>query len=201
MTGTKAPLKTTMIGSFDPIAGPDARVLILGTAPSVRSLELQQYYGHPQNAFWPIMVALFADRSELDYPSRVEMLVRSRVAVWDVLQSAERPGSLDSSIVDASAVSNDIAGFLAEHPGVLHVFFNGAKAQDLFKRHVASANSLGSALEFHRLPSTSPANAVASFDAKLQAWSEVRNAAQGGYQTHSADGRERWTCLRRMGRS
>ena len=65
-----------MIHGLDPIAGPDARVLVLGTVPGVRSLELGQYYGHSRNAFWPIMLALFADRSELDYPSRVALLIK-----------------------------------------------------------------------------------------------------------------------------
>jgi len=174
-----------MIRGFAPIAGPDARVLILGTVPSVRSLEAGQYYGHPQNAFWPIMTALFVDDlrlegAQLDYPARVDLLVQSRVAVWDVLHAAERPGSMDSSIVEATAVPNDIAGFLAEHPAITQVFFNGAKAEQLFHRHIAGPVIPGSReVHYHRLPSTSPANASLSFDAKLEAWAVVKVAAQG----------------------
>lgn len=168
-----------MIHGLDPMAGPDARVLILGTMPGVRSLELGQYYGHPRNAFWPIMLALFSDRSEMDYPSRAAMLISSRVAVWDVLRSAERPGSLDSSIVAASVVPNDIGGFLAAHPGISHLFFNGVRAQALFRRHILLPGSPGSTLESHLLPSTSPSNASKGFDAKLQSWSSVRDACRG----------------------
>lgn len=169
----------SMIRGFEPIAGADARVLILGTAPSVRSLELRQYYGHARNAFWPIMLALFAGQSGLDYPSRIKLLTDSRVAVWDVLHAVERPGSLDASIVGESAVPNDIGGFLAVHRDVTTVFFNGVAAQTLFKRHVAPGLSLGPAITFHLLPSTSPAHAARSFDVKLQAWSVVRDAANG----------------------
>ncbi len=125
------------------------------------------------------MLALFAGCSEMDYPSRAALLTRSRVAVWDVLRSAERPGSLDSSIVAASVVPNDIGGFLAAHPGISHLFFNGVRAQALFKRHIALPDSLRPTIEFHLLPSTSPANASKGFDAKLRSWSSVRDACKG----------------------
>ncbi len=172
---------------FEPIAGADACVLILGTAPSVRSLELQQYYGHPRNAFWPIMRALFADGEELDYPAQVELLVSAHVALWDVLRAAERPGSLDSSIAAASAVPNDIGRFLAGYPDIVHVFFNGATAQALFERHLSSVQATDPALVFQRLPSTSPANAGVSFKAKLRAWGAVKEAALAGRQRHRTE--------------
>ena len=176
-----------MVRGFEPIAGADARVLILGTAPSVRSLELQQYYGHPRNAFWPIMCALFAGGEELDYSGQVDLLVSARVALWDVLRAAERPGSLDSSIAAASAVPNDIGRFLAGHPDVAHIFFNGAAAQALFERHLSSLQATEPALVFRRLPSTSPANAGVSFEAKLRAWGAVKEAALGSRQTHGTE--------------
>jgi hypoxanthine-DNA glycosylase len=166
-----------MIRGFEPIAGADARVLILGTAPSVRSLELQQYYGHDRNAFWPIMLRLFGIGAALDYPARIKRLIDARVAVWDVLHAAERPGSLDAHIVSATAVPNDIGGFLAGHRDVTHVFFNGITAQTLFRRHVAPGLVLDPAMTFQLLPSTSPAHATRSFEVKLQAWSVVRDAA------------------------
>jgi hypoxanthine-DNA glycosylase len=165
-----------MISGFGPIAGADARVLILGSAPSVRSLELQQYYGHARNAFWPIMLSLFGSGAALDYPARIKLLIDARVAVWDVLHALERPGSLDARIVSASAVPNDIGGFLAVHPDVTDVFFNGLAAQTLFRRHVAPGLVLDPAMTFQLLPSTSPAHAAMSFEMKLQAWSAVRHA-------------------------
>ena len=178
-----------MIRGFDPIAGADARVLVLGTAPSVRSLEIGEYYGHPRNAFWPIMLALFGGRPGLDYPSRTELLVRARVAVWDVLHSADRPGSLDASIVAETAVPNDIAGFLTAHPEVARVFFNGTAAQALFKRHVLPALPIGAEIGLLRLPSTSPANAATPFEGKLAAWRAVADAARGRAGGHLRDAR------------
>jgi double-stranded uracil-DNA glycosylase len=164
-----------MIHCFDPIAGPDARVLVLGTVPGQRSLDEDQYYAHPRNAFWPIMQALFAGGAQLVYASRIEMLVQARVAVWDVLHSAERSGSLDAAIASDSEVPNDIAGFLAAHPAVATVFFNGAKAEELFQRHVAATVD-HLRLRFYRLPSTSPANAIPPA-VKLEAWRAVVAAA------------------------
>ncbi len=164
------------VHSFDPIAGPDARVLVLGTMPGVRSLQLGQYYGHPRNAFWPIMQELFAAGAQLDYAARVALLVRSRVAVWDVLASVKRPGSLDANIESRSVVANDIGAFLASHSQISSVFFNGATAQLLFRRHIAAACSFDARLNFQRLPSTSPANATMSFQAKRMAWQAVFQA-------------------------
>jgi TDG/mug DNA glycosylase family protein len=167
-----------MIRGFPPIAGPDARVLILGTAPSERSLLEGRYYAQPQNAFGRIMEALFAEGARLGYDERVEMLGTAGVAVWDVLHAADRVGSLDSAIVPETAVPNDIRGFLAEHPRVRSVYFNGAEAERLFGRHMGPALS-ESDLRLERLPSTSPANAAKSFDAKLEAWRAVQRAATG----------------------
>ena len=167
-----------MIRGFDPIAGQDARVLVLGTAPSVRSLEVRQYYGHPRNAFWPIMLALFGGRPGLDYLSRVELLVRSRVAVWDVLHSAEREGSLDAAIVADTAVPNDLDGFLGAHPEVATVCFNGTAAQTMFRRHLMTVAISAAELAFRRLPSTSPAYAAMPFAGKLAAWHVVADAVK-----------------------
>ena len=172
-----------MIGSFAPIAGPDARVLVLGTIPSSRSLAEGQYYAHPRNAFWPIMQDLFAGGARLDYSSRVEMLVRARVAVWDVLRFAERDGSLDSAIVPASETPNDIVGFPVAHPDIGSIFFNGAKAEALFERRVAASVPRDRPLAFRRLPSTSPANAGVPATAKSEAWQAVAVAVGGPPET------------------
>lgn len=124
------------------------------------------------------MEELFGDATVLDYPARLELIVRSRVALWDVLASASRVGSLDSAIVAASEVANDIAGFLESHPGVTHIFFNGAKAESAYKRHIGHRVPAGR-VTLMRLPSTSPAHAGLSFRAKLGAWQAVAEAARG----------------------
>ena len=162
---------------FAPIAGDDAVVLILGTLPSVRSLEKGEYYGHPQNAFWKIMGDLFDAGPELGYAERVERLRACKVAVWDVLSSSVRPGSMDAAIDSSTATPNDFAAFFASHPGIRQVFFNGRKSAELFERFVA-ANGVSTDLNCVTLPSTSPAFAAMSYGDKLSAWSQVRNVVQ-----------------------
>ena len=166
------------VESFAPIARSDARCLILGSMPGTRSLARAEYYAHPRNAFWPIMARLFDFPPQLDYAARCYALRQAHVAVWDVLASCHRSGSLDSDIVEATIVTNDFRSFLAGHPALGHVFFNGAKAESSFRRHVLpELGAAASALSFTRLPSTSPAHAALDFAAKLRAWQCVRSAA------------------------
>jgi hypoxanthine-DNA glycosylase len=167
----------SLAACFEPVAGPDARVLILGSVPGARSIELGQYYGHERNAFWPLMQELLGDGETLRYDQRIELVLRSRIALWDVLASAERRGSLDAAIEAGSEVPNDIAGFLAAHPRVTSVFFNGAKAESLFDRYVRSTLPPGR-VTLIRLPSTSPANAAVSLAAKREAWRAVVDASR-----------------------
>lgn len=173
-----------VVRSFEPIAAPDARVLILGTAPSIASLARQQYYGHPQNAFWAIMGELFGAGRDVAYDERKRILTARRVAVWDVLKECERPGSLDSSICRATEVANNLAAFLRDHQEVHSIFFNGTKPETAFRRHVgADAAKLERVLRYARLPSTSPAHAGRSFAEKLAAWREVLRALDNGPPT------------------
>ena len=156
------------VTSFNPIVGPGARVLILGSMPGVASLKAQQYYAHPRNHFWPIMAAVTGLDVAAPYSERVDALTRAGIAVWDVLQTCVRPGSLDSAIQPGTRVPNDFATLFAAHPGIRRVCFNGAEAHNSFRRHVLPGLQL-SRLGVVRLPSTSPAHAVA-FTLKLAAW-------------------------------
>lgn len=155
-----------IVRSFAPVAAPDARILILGSMPGVASLEVGEYYAHPRNAFWPIMGALFGAGPDLPYAERVARLVACGVAVWDVLQACEREGSLDANI--RAEVPNDFAAFFASHPAIRRIGLNGGKAAASFRKH-AARHLPGSAV-LHALPSTSPAHAARSFEAKCQIW-------------------------------
>jgi hypoxanthine-DNA glycosylase len=158
------------------VDAPGCRVLILGTVPGAESLRLQQYCANPRNAFWRIMSDLFGWDMTVSYQERLELVRRSRLALWDVLASADRPySSLDWKIRRGSEVPNDIAAFAHSHPDLTHVFLNGAKAAALFDRHVRP-NLVGMPLNVKRLPSTSPANAALSYEAKLDAWRAVATA-------------------------
>jgi hypoxanthine-DNA glycosylase len=157
---------------FPPIAGGRPRVLVLGSLPGRKSLEMGQYYAQPQNGFWRIMGAIFGAGPSLPYPQRLERLIAKRVAVWDVLAAGERDGSLDSAIVQASIVVNDFSAFFARHADIGFVCFNGAKAADLYRRRVLPVLAPRFAsLPSRVLPSTSPANASVPFASKLASWS------------------------------
>jgi double-stranded uracil-DNA glycosylase len=156
---------------FPPIAAPDARLLILGSLPGQASLAAHQYYAQPQNAFWRIMGALFDAGPDIPYAERAERLRASGIALWDVCQSARRPGSLDSAIDLATVVPNDFASFLRTHPRIEWVCTNGATAHRLYRRLVQPGLPLrAQALPLHLLPSTSPAHASLRFASKLERW-------------------------------
>ena len=158
---------------FPPVARTHARVLILGSMPGVVSLQAGQYYAHPRNQFWPIMASLLGfDATRRNYAERLLCLLDAHIALWDVLQSCHRPGSLDADIAPDSIVTNDFTTFFRNHPLVSHVYFNGAAAESHFARHVLRRQCLP-LLEMQRLPSTSPAHAALDFDAKLAAWRAI----------------------------
>ncbi|THF56901.1 DNA-deoxyinosine glycosylase [Pseudothauera rhizosphaerae] len=165
----------TQVFSFPPIAAPDARVLVLGSMPGAASLAAGQYYAHPRNAFWPIMGALFGFDPRAAYAERAAALQAAGVALWDVLASCVRPGSLDSAIAADSIVPNDFRGFLAAHPGIRSIFFNGAAAEACYRRHVLPQGEWA-ALPMLRLPSTSPAHAALDLARKLEAWQALGDA-------------------------
>jgi double-stranded uracil-DNA glycosylase len=161
--------------SFAPIANSQSKLLILGSLPGQASLEAQQYYAHPQNAFWTIMGALFETGAQRPYPERVDRLLANGVAVWDVCQEAFRPGSLDSSIVSSSVKPNDFEQFYTQHPGIRWIAFNGAAAQQQYKRLVIPQLSPKyKKISELVLPSSSPTHAALSLKDKLQQWSVIK---------------------------
>lgn len=162
--------------SFQPIVDNHAKILILGSMPGQASLAANQYYAHPRNAFWPIMAQLLQFNPDVSYAEKVTALKSSQIALWDVLRSCHRIGSLDSSIEVNTQTINDFQYFFPEHREITHVFFNGGKAEACFKRYVLPKNKLGS-LIFTRLPSTSPANARLSFEDKCKIWHEMIHSA------------------------
>jgi TDG/mug DNA glycosylase family protein len=155
---------------FAPIANSDARILILGTLPGKVSLARGEYYAQRRNAFWPIMEELFDIPAAGPYGERTRQLMQSGIALWDVCASASRAGSLDAKIILKSVVTNNFAAFFPAHPNIRLICFNGATAERLYLRLVQpmlpnSAQNIAGL----RLPSTSPAHAIAS-GKKLQAW-------------------------------
>ncbi|CAN5868200.1 DNA-deoxyinosine glycosylase [soil metagenome] len=158
---TRSPVLT----GLPPILGGSPRLLILGNIPSVMSLGVQQYYGNPRNAFWRITGELFGFAAGGSYDERVAALQARGVAVWDVLRSCRRVGSLDSAVERDSMVANDFAALFNAHQGIERVYFNGAAAEANYRRLV----TVEASVVYRRLPSTSPAHTM-SFAAKLAAW-------------------------------
>jgi len=157
---------------------PDIRVLVLGSFPSVKSLQSQQYYAHPQNHFWRIMRALWPDAAwpaDGDYAQRCKCLLAQGVGVWDVYAHCEREGSLDSAIRHAQL--NDFPGLLRQCPRLSGILHNGGESfrhAKVVKKALQDA-ACGERVLIHRLPSTSPANASWTFEQKLSAWRAVMN--------------------------
>ena len=121
-----------LTAGLSPLIFNDSRVLILGSFPSIASLELGQYYGFPRNQFWLLAASVFSERVPADWPNKRALLSRHGIALWDVTASCVREGSLDQAIRDA--VPNPIPGFLRGHANVERVVVNGAKAAELFSR-------------------------------------------------------------------
>ena len=165
-----------IVTSFPPIVGDNPRVLILGSMPGIRSLELNQYYGHPRNLFWLFMGEICDAAPELDYAQRVETLQQAGIALWDVLQHCERAGSLDADIVANSEIPNDIPGLLRQHPTILAVAFNGRKTEQVFQKYIHPQLPVHQLekLVFLPLPSTSPANASIPWHIKLARWKAIQ---------------------------
>lgn len=160
------------IQSFPFSADSNSRVLILGSMPGVESLNQQQYYAHPRNLFWKIMGGLFGAERALPYEERLAVLRKNGIALWDVVHSCRRKGSLDSNMSGVKA--NDFRKLFAVAPEIHTVFFNGQKAAVLFRTLVPPPP--GRELKLVTLPSTSPANASVSPANKKAAWRKVQTA-------------------------
>lgn len=152
--------------TFSPVFDENSRILILGTFPSVKSRENRFYYGHPQNRFWRVTAALTGSSVPQTIEEKKAMLLRGRIAVWDVIASCRIEGSSDSSIRDV--VPNDIAGLL-EKTDIAAVFCNGGKAYELYVKYCERACGKKAV----KLPSTSPANAAWSIERLTESWREA----------------------------
>ncbi|MBT8129110.1 MAG: DNA-deoxyinosine glycosylase [Gammaproteobacteria bacterium] len=162
------------VTGFPPIANRHAIILILGSMPSIKSLQEQQYYAHPRNSFWPILTTLLAGKTDLDYEQRKSLLLENRIALWDVLNTCQRKGSLDSSIRNETTIVNDFNTFFKDHSGIEAVYFNGALAQQEYRKQVLpKLDKKFASIEQQRLPSTSPAMASLTREQKLRQWKTI----------------------------
>ena len=166
-----------------PLSREDARVLILGSFPSVISLGREEYYANPRNQFWRIMGQLFEFEPSLPYSVRCEKLLEHGIALWDVCESAQRSGSLDSAINHKRVIPNDLATFLQEHPRIGLVAINGRTAAGILDR-LRLAHPLLRARQV--LPSTSSAHTSKGIPEKVLAWSIIRDSQPFSGKRNSA---------------
>lgn len=158
--------------SFPPIVGASSRVLILGTLPGDESLRQRQYYAHPRNQFWRILADIYHASFPEAYSDRVALVLHKQLALWDVVQHCERPGSLDQAIRNAKP--NDFHRLFADYPNLRAIVFNGRKAHDLFEYKVLKQQALDGFDRLPRLlmPSTSPA-ATLPLAEKIRQWRRI----------------------------
>jgi hypoxanthine-DNA glycosylase len=150
-----------------PAGSRDARLLILGSLPGEASLRAQRYYAHPQNQFWRLLgAAIGEDLADMDYDQRLARLAGRSIALWDVVGEARRQGSLDSSI--RAATANPLADYVATHPRLKAIAFNGQTAARLGRLALAEAEDL----QLIDLPSSSPAYTL-PFAWKVERWAEL----------------------------
>jgi len=153
--------------SFDPISDLNTEVLILGTLPGEKSLELHEYYAHPRNKFWQIIATITNDKSPSTYEEKKKLLIKHKMGVWDVAHQAIRQGSLDSAIQDEEP--NDLNTFISKHKHLKIIGFNGLKSESLYDKYFIRKPNI----QYIVLPSSSPANASTSFEQKCKAWSQL----------------------------
>lgn len=151
--------------SFPPIEDQNIEVLILGSFPSVKSLEDQEYYAFPRNRFWKVIAKLTNTVVLTDYETKKRLLLSYHIGVWDVAQEAMRQGSADVNIREV--LPHPIDEFVHKHPKLRKIVFNGRKAEELFYRFFTPCETI----EYVVLPSTSPANAAYSLERLLKYWS------------------------------
>lgn len=152
---------------FPPLFDQDSKVLVLGSFPSVKSREAQFFYHHPQNRFWKVISLVFDEPVPNTIDDKRALLLRNKIALWDVIQSCEIVGSADSSI--KNAIANDLSRIL-KNAQISWIITNGNTSYQLYMKYIYPVTGI----EAHKLPSTSPANASFSLERLVQEWSVIR---------------------------
>lgn len=156
--------------SFYPSIDNNSCLLILGSMPGVKSLEEQQYYAHPQNRFWKVMGIICDEQNlyEFDYDLKLKTLLKNNIALWDIIKSCKRDGSLDSDIQNENP--NDIRKLLKKYPNIKTICLNGNKSYSAFKKYFPD---LLEKYNCHKMPSTSPTNARYSLNKLIEEWKAI----------------------------
>ena len=164
--------------SFKAEVDKGCQILILGSMPGIKSLDEQQYYAHPRNAFWPIMQSLFSIDLNAIYEQRLQQMKSRGLGLWDVYAECERPGSLDSSINVQSIRFNPIVELLTDYPSIHTLACNGGAAHKAVLKYLKQQVFDISNIQILALPSTSPAYAAMRFEQKLERWQLLKDTVK-----------------------
>ena len=149
--------------NIEPLYDRNSRLLILGSFPSVKSREMRFFYGHPQNRFWRMLAAVYAEDAPESIAEKTSLLLRHHLALWDVIANCEIDGSADASVREAVPV--DITR-ITDRAHITRVLCNGKLAGTLYARHLQPIMGIPALV----LPSTSPANAIWTLPKLTDAW-------------------------------
>jgi TDG/mug DNA glycosylase family protein len=155
------------VESFYPVIDAKSRVLVLGSMPGVQSIMEQRYYANPHNQFWRIIYSLFEKPLDSDYDNRIQFVREKGIALWDVIETCQRVGSLDSNI--EKEVVNDFKSLFNNYPNLRLLAFNGTKAFGTYRKSVGLELAR---VDYKQLPSTSPANTL-KFEEKFKQWEVI----------------------------
>jgi len=153
--------------NIPPLFDDSSRILILGSFPSVKSREGQFFYDHPQNRFWRVLSHILGVPTPATHEEKRDMLLTNHIALWDVIESCDIEGSSDTSI--KNVVPNDLSVIL-DHAPIRHIYTNGGTSDKYFKKYNKDVS-----VPVTKMPSTSPANAAASLEKLIAAWSIIKD--------------------------
>lgn len=153
--------------SFAPLVWEDTEILILGTMPGDRSLEVGEYYAHSRNRFWKIIATITEEEVPTTYGEKKSLLKRNKIGLWDVAKAVNRKGSLDTNITNA--VPNDLEEFLKSNKKIKVIGFNGNKSANLFAKFFSRKSNI----VYYNLASTSPANTGINFEQICKEWKRI----------------------------
>lgn len=155
-----------IIHPIPPLFDSNSEILILGSFPSVKSREECFFYGHPQNRFWKVVARVLNEETPVTIQEKTDMMLRHRIAVWDVIHSCEVEGSADSTIRNVEA--NDLSIILSD-ADIKRIYVNGRKAEAMYKKYTEKQTGIKAIV----LPSTSPANAAWNEDRLFEEWKQI----------------------------
>jgi len=156
------------VEGLPPIEDAACRILILGTMPGMESLKQQAYYANPRNLFWKLLAEVTGKEVPEHYEDRKIFLIRNKIALWDICSTCLRNGSLDSNI--SEEMPNDISGFVASHPHLKAIGFNGKTSERLYRKYIP----VNDTVTLFSFPSSSPANAGMKWEKKVEEWQKLK---------------------------